>query len=206
MDVFEALARRRSVRRFDPTAVLDEQVVARLFETLRTVPTSYNLQHHRCIAVRDPALRAALAEAAHGQRQVADCSLVVVILGWLRAFDDVARTHPGLSPERQERLARNVRRFYGPDPQLQRDEALRSASFAAMTLMTAAAALGLDTCPMIGFDPERVRAICRVPEDYLVALLLCVGRAAEPPGERPHRLAVAELVRRDTWAGPPEGG
>lgn len=39
------------------------------------------------------------------------------------------------------------------NPQLQRDEAFRSASLAAMTLMFAAQGMGLSTGSVSGFDP-----------------------------------------------------
>ncbi|AHY09918.1 nitroreductase family protein [Serratia plymuthica] len=37
---------------------------------------------------------------------------------------------------------------------LQRDEVVRSASLAAMTLMLAAQGMGLGSCPMVGFNPQ----------------------------------------------------
>jgi nitroreductase len=76
-------------------------------------------------------------------------------------------------------------RGYADNPQMQRDEAIRSASLAAMTLMLAAQAMGLATGPMIGFDPDQVRAGFGLGADEIPALLVTVGRPA--PGNWPRK-------------------
>ena len=45
--------------------------------------------------------------------------------------------------------------FYADNPSLQRDEALRSIGIASQSIMLSAKAMGLDSCPMIGFDPKK---------------------------------------------------
>jgi len=51
--------------------------------------------------------------------------------------------------------------MYGSDPRLARDEAIRSGSLAAMTLMLAAGNRGYVSCP-IGFNPVQVMEIKRL--------------------------------------------
>jgi nitroreductase len=67
-----------------------------------------------------------------------------------------------------------------------REWALRQAAMAGQTFLISAAARGLDTCPMEGFDPWRVRRVLGVPRRYLVALVVTVGKAV--PHERPRRV------------------
>jgi len=71
----------------------------------------------------------------------------------------------------------------------QRDEAIRSAAMAAMTLMYAAQGKGLVSGAMIGFDSAAVSAECKLASDEIPVMLLAVGRPA--PGNWPRK------VRRD---------
>lgn len=74
---------------------------------------------------------------------------------------------------------------YGGDAQLQRDEAGRSASLAAMTLMLAAQGMGLVSGAMGGFDtPGVVQAFGLAPHE-LPVMLVSVGYPA--PGLMPNR-------------------
>src|SRR5262249_57448714 len=71
--------------------------------------------------------------------------------------------------------AKSAASSYGADEQFARDEAIRSASFAAMTLMIAAQAKGLATGPMIGFDPAGVKREFNIADRYVPEMLLTVG-------------------------------
>jgi len=80
-----------------------------------------------------------------------------------------------------------------------REWSLRQAAMAGQTLLLAAAARGLDTCPMEGFDPWRVRRELGIPRRYLVALVVTVGRAV--PHERPRRsrLPLRDLLHENRF-------
>jgi nitroreductase len=83
---------------------------------------------------------------------------------------------------------------YSVNEQFARDEAIRSASFAAMTLMIAAEAKGLVTGPMIGFDPAGVKREFNIPDRYLPVLLLTVGYPANGNWPRKPRLGVEDVL------------
>jgi len=61
----------------------------------------------------------------------------------------------------------------------QRDEAFRSASLAAMTLMLAAEDMGLATGPMSGFDTEAVSKAFNLTDKDIPVMLITAGYAAE---------------------------
>ena len=69
--------------------------------------------------------------------------------------------------------------------QLQRDEAFRSASLAAMTLIFAAQGMGLATGPMSGFDPGAVSEAFGLAADEVSVLLIATGYTA--PGNWPQK-------------------
>ncbi len=80
------------------------------------------------------------------------------------------------------------------NPAVQRDEAVRSTSLAAMTLMLAAQGLGLASCPMIGLDvPALAQAFELDPLD-VPALVVTVGRASEGHPAQKRRRPVEEVL------------
>ena len=81
---------------------------------------------------------------------------------------------------------------YGSDPRLARDEAIRSASLAAMTLMLAAGNRGYVSCP-IGFNPVRME-ILSISDHYVPVMMLAVGRPAAGNIARRPRLPVDQVV------------
>lgn len=203
MDVLEALARRRAIKGFDPEHALSDDELSRLLEPMRLAPTSFNLQHSRFVVVRDTATKEALCEAAFGQRQVAECSADIVITAKLGAYEDAERVWEGAPENVVAGMARMVADFYGGDETRQRDEAIRSGGIASMALMLVATSMGLDTCPMIGFDAAQVRSILGIPKDHVIVLMLCVGRSARPPHPRVGRLELRDIVRLERFDGDP---
>jgi hypothetical protein len=57
--------------------------------------------------------------------------------------------------------------------------ATRSTMLAAATLMIAAESLGVNSAPMEGFDPVKVKEAFGVPDDHTVCCLIALGFAAE---------------------------
>jgi nitroreductase len=73
----------------------------------------------------------------------------------------------------------------------------RSGIFAAQALLLAAAARGLDSCPMEGFSAKRVAKILRLPRDLVIPVVIALGRRSatariEPRWRRPYADAVVE--------------
>ncbi len=80
-------------------------------------------------------------------------------------------------------------------PTFQRDEAIRNASLSAMLFMLAAKQQGWDTCPMIGFDSDRVKEILNINDQYEIALMITLGKEKiESRKPRGYRKPVSEFV------------
>lgn len=201
MDVETAIRTRRSIRVFDPSHRIDDAQAAQLIELAALSPTAFNLQHWRFVVVRDPLVRFQLRQVAYGQAAVSDASLLIAICADVKAWDrDPDRCWSGADPDERDRMVAAIRRFYAPDPQLQRDEAMRSCGLAAQTLMLAATALGYGSCPMDGFDFAAVARILNLPPDHLVSMFVAIGRPLEPAGPRTGKIPAAEITERDRFA------
>ena len=46
--------------------------------------------------------------------------------------------------------------------------------------MLAAKAMGYDSCPMIGFDPQKVAELIKLPDDHVIGFMIAVGKATKP--------------------------
>ncbi|MDA0836952.1 MAG: nitroreductase family protein [Planctomycetota bacterium] len=188
MDYKEVIEQRRSIKSYDPDKTISEAELKELFEEVILSPSSFNLQHWLFIAVTDPGQKSRLKDAAFGQQQVESCSAAVVVCGKLDAYRDVSSDR--------------IQGFYEGKDQLIRDEAIRSASLAAMTLMYSAKNRGYDSGPMIGFNPEAVIELVKIPENYIPVMLVVIGPIQDKPGPRGLRKPVKEVVKLNSFDGP----
>lgn len=195
MHTLESIAQRRSVKKFDPNHQMTEQEIKTLMEHTILSPTSFNMQNWRFVVVKDQEIKEKLKAASWGQAQVADASIVVLLCGDLQAWAKEPERYWCNAPtEVQSQIVPMIGNFYQNNEQLQRDEAMRSCGIAGQTLMLAAKAMGYDTCPMIGFNPQQVAEIIKLPEDYVICFMVVVGKALEPARPRPGQLNLAEVM------------
>ena len=154
---------RRAVKSFDPTHQFTKQETEQLLDLAMQAPSSFNIQHWRLVNVTDKALRAKLREAAFDQAQVTEASLLFVVTVDIKAWEkDPARYWVNAPKEAQDILVPWINPFYSGNEQLQRDEAMRSAGIMLQTMMLSAKAMGYDSCPMVGFDFDKVAQLMRV--------------------------------------------
>ncbi|WP_107688184.1 nitroreductase family protein [Neisseria wadsworthii] len=107
---------------------------------------------------------------------------VIVISGKLTGYQDLneklqASVQTGIidNDTAQNWISAAYAAFHD-NPRAQRDEAIRSASLAAMTLMLAAQEQGWASCPMSGLDTEAVRQTAGLSENLLPVLLVAIGK------------------------------
>lgn len=198
MDTLEAIEKRRSVKHFDPGHRMSEKEIETLLRHAILSPTSFNIQNWRVVHVTDPGLRQKIREAAWNQAQVTEASLLFILCAdlkaWSRDPDRYWRTAP--DPVRTF-LVDSIRKFYSVSPQLERDEAMRSTGLMGQTIMLAAKAMGYDSCPMVGFDPDAVAKLIGLPEDHVISYMVVVGRALQEARPRGGQLALEEVVVKD---------
>ncbi len=198
-DVLDAIRARRSVKQYDPDHHLSASELRALLAAAALAPTAFNLHNKHFVAVTDPAVKRRLQEAANGQPQVRDASVTVVITGDLSAHLHPDRYLRDAAPEVREQLEAVAPSVYEGRPELLRDEALRSVGLAAMNLMLAANALGYDSCPMSGFDPDAVSRVLELDEDHPPMMLVAVGRGVQAPFPRLGLLRLDEVASIDRF-------
>lgn len=202
MNFIELAAARHSVRKYETGVTIDDAELTRIFDTVILSPSSYNVQHWQFVVVRDEARKRELSALSFGQPQVADAAAVVLVCGRLDAFEDAPRIYAELDQETREKSVGRILGAYTDAPVLQREEAIRSGSLAAMSLMYAAKALGWDSGPMIGFEADKVSAFLNLDAQTIPVMMIVVGKALN--GEQParaYRRPLSEVVKLETLDG-----
>ena len=195
MQTEEAIRQRRAVKHFDPNHEMRDEEVQTLLSLAMLSPTAFNLQHWRFVIVKDKALRAQIREAAWGQAQVTDASLLIVLCADLKAWEkEPARYYANVPKEVREFMLSAVDQYYRGKEQVQRDETMRSCGIAAQTLMLAAKSIGYDSCPMDGFDFEKVAQLINLPDDHVITMFVTVGKATKEAWPRGGQLVYDEVV------------
>ena len=193
------IERRVSTNRFDAGHALTDAEIEELTRLATRAPTAYNLQNWRFVAVRTPDAKARLRDLAYAQAKVSDAAVTFIVCGLLPDHAAIPeRLRPfvqaGYMPADTALGWQEGARAQYANPRTARDEAVRSASLGAATLIHAAEALGLASGPMVGFDAEGVVREFGLGPDEVPVMLVAVGRAA--PGNWPQkpRRPLAEIL------------
>lgn len=195
MHTFDAIRQRRAVKHFDPAHVISKEEFDQLLDLAMQAPSSFNIQHWRLVNVTDKDLRTKLRDAAFDQAQVTDASLLFVLTVDIKAWDkNPSRYWTNAPKEAQDILVPWINPFYAGKDELQRDEAMRSAGILLQTMMLSAKAMGYDSCPMVGFDFDKVAELISLPKDHAVAAMLVIGKGIKPAWPKPGFIAKSEML------------
>lgn len=153
---------RYAVKRFDQTQIVSDEAWTALEQSMVLAPSSYGLQPWRFIVITDNAIKSQLPAISWGQSQPKDCSHMVVFAS--------RRT---LDADYVDKYIHNIVEIRGVETsklhgyrsvmlssiEKQCDELLEwntnQVYIALGQLMTAAAMLGVDTCPMEGIEKDK---------------------------------------------------
>lgn len=170
MDVFEAMAKRRSIRQFHPDRPVDEATVRRILDAAVAAPSAGNGQNWRFVVVRDPAIKKRLAFEAGHQRFIDECPVVIVVCA------DLDGAEQG----------------YGERGRL--TYALQDTAAAIENMLLAITSLGLGSCWVGAFNESVAAEILGLPQGLRPVAMLPIGHPAEPAGRVPPRKAIDEVA------------
>ncbi len=201
MNTTEAVYKRRAVKHFDAAHTLTEKEERNLLEATIQAPTSFNIQHWRLVILREPQLRARIRkEYGNDQAQMTDASLLILFTADVKAWQKNPERYWVNAPQEVSDLLVNwMGPFHEGRDWLQRDEAQRSIGMALQTLMLVAQDMGYESCPMIGFDIEKVAEIINLPEDHIMGPMVAVGKGIKDTWPKPGQLPLDDIVFENTF-------
>ena len=154
---------RFATKQFDTSKPVSDTDIATIRHAIRMAPASSGLQAYVIYEIADPAVRAKLREASYGQAQVTDASHFFIFCGRSDLADRaelMMNTMSGGNPTAREALAPLENIVRGtisnfPTPEAAFAWTGRQAYIALGFGLAACAELGIDACPMEGFEPKK---------------------------------------------------
>lgn len=183
--LLDALQWRYATKVFDATKKISADIWVALEQSLVLTPTSYGLQPYQFLVVQDPAKRAALLPHSWGQKQVVDCSHFIVFTARTEMKEaDVSKLIARISSVRGV-PAESMTPYWnmmigdvvnGPRGKAAHEWAARQVYIALGNLMTSAAVLGVDACPMEGIVPVEYDKVLQLEgSGYKTVVALALG-------------------------------
>lgn len=181
---------RYAVKKFDAARKVSDADWQVLEESLILAPTSFGLQPYKFIVVTDEALKSELQPFAWNQPQVTSCSHLVVIATKKEVSEaDVDAYMKRIMEVREIGYTDDIKNLEGmikgfrknAETQGWMGQWTHKQSYIALGfLMQTAAIMGIDTCPMEGFNPSDFDRILGLDEEGYSAAVLCpVGYRAQ---------------------------
>lgn len=181
---------RYAVKKFDATKSIPAETWTALEESLVLTPSSYGMQPWKFVVITDPATKEKLVPFSWNQRQIADASHVVVFCIKKHLKVEEIDAHlanmaavRGVTVESLDRFRSMLVAdlIEGARSVKINEWAAHQVYIALGNFMTAAALLGVDTCPMEGFEPPKYDQALGLARRGLASTVVCVAgyRAAD---------------------------
>ena len=189
-ELLDSLNWRIATKKFDPARKIAPDIWKTLEEALVLSPSSFGLQPWKFVVVTDPAVRQKLRPVAWNQPQITDAShLVVFCVRKDLSAKDVEHYVQSIAKIRGvavDSLDSYKKMMQGSVESAAKGSYLnewssRQVYIALGTFLTSCAVLGVDACPMEGFQPEEFDKILGLPVQGLHAVVLATAgyRAAD---------------------------
>ncbi|MCM3771370.1 NAD(P)H-dependent oxidoreductase [Priestia aryabhattai] len=212
-EILKAYQFRHACKEFDTNKKISDEDFRFILETGRLSPSSVGLEPWKFVVIQDAALREKLKPVSGGaQGQLPTASHFVVIL---------ARGKEGLRHDSvhvikmmkdihhmPEEVVQNLSGFYKSfvETELEDNDRLifewasKQTYIALGNMMTAAAQIGIDSCPIEGFDKKQVTTILKNEgiiegNDFGVACMVAFGYRKENPKRPKTRQNLDEIVK-----------
>ena len=184
MDVIEAIATRRSIRRFSDKPV-DDNMLESLLDSVRMAPSWANMQCWRFIVVRDTVLKTKISELTYVESFMAPKGYKANP-SKLGVAEAPALIIACADPQQSGELW--GQQYYMAD-----------IGIAAQTLMLAAHSMGLGTVFVGVFEEEKLRLLLDIPAHVRIVGLFPIGYPKDSKKEGPPRKPLGEILFKEKW-------
>ena len=210
-EVFAAYQNRQSTRNYDPQRKISAEDFHFILELGRLSPSSVGSEPWRFLVIQNRELRDKLKPVAWGMANQLDAAshLLIILAHRTRAVDEPfmlegLKRRKVTEPEQINATLARYRQFVNEDMKLDSERALfdwtcKQCYIALANMMTGAAMIGIDSCPVEGFNYAKVNEILAGaglfdPQQWGVAVAATFGYRAGPI-ERKSRRDFRDVVR-----------
>jgi len=219
--ILEAFEFRHATKVFDPARKIPDAQFETILQAIRLSPSSFGAEPWQLLIVQDPAKREVLKPFTWGANgatngtagQLGTASHFGIFLAHtgatMKAGSDYLARHirevKGFSENIAQGFEGILAKFQEHDFKLETDRQItdwsaRQAYIALGNAMTVAAMLGIDSCPIEGFEIDKTEAALREHFDvdtsvYKPAVMVAFGYRAGPPMFPKTRRTMDQIVR-----------
>ena len=177
---------------------ISKEQLNRILEAIRLSPSSFNLQPWKIVIVKDKKLKEKLYHYSFNQKQIITCSVLLVLCANLN-IEEIINNYRSMSKEnyKGEKLEKRLEFLRNFLSSKTKEELLFYASnqvYIALTnALNSAKALGIDSCPMTGFDAKAYSKILNLDENLIPVVLVPLGYATTRPRKK-LRYSIDDIV------------
>jgi nitroreductase / dihydropteridine reductase len=189
MDYAEVVMQRYATKKFDGRMIDDAKVI-QLLDIIRYSPSAFNLQPWRIKVVTAARIKEKLLPATNNQPQVVTCSHLLVFCANPELEPLIGKVEDTLNQTDMPKdvIGQYIRLITGYVTKMTPDRKLAFAReqvhIALCNAVNGAKALGFDSCPMGGFDPNAYADMLFLPEPLVPTVLCAIGYAADAPQQK----------------------
>ena len=178
--LIDALKWRSAIKNFDSTKEVSQENIEQLIIAANLAATSGGLQPFKLIVIKNKELREKLTPASYGQSQIAQASHLLVF-AVLEEFDksivdeyvtrmaEVRNLELSSLNPLKEALSGSI---HGKDASNKTEWAARQVYISLGTVLSAAATMEIDMCPMEGFNPMQYQEILDLKSKNLLPVVI----------------------------------
>jgi len=187
----EAMQFRHACKNFIENKAIPNDLFQQVLEACRLSPSSFGMEHWRLLQIKNPELRQALRPACWNQPQITEASELLVILAKTQDVEpntdyvEHAFKRRNLDQAGTEAYLKLYNDYFKGQikPHLGSTYAWSSKQcyMALANMMTCAASLEIDSCPIEGFDKEQVESVLKIDTKIEeVAVVVAFGYRINP--------------------------
>jgi len=181
----EAMAFRHACKIFDETKKISDEEMNYILEAGRASPSSFGMEAWKFLVITNEELKARMRPLCWNQVQITSSSHLVVVLTGIESVKPSSGepqkrfARRPLSDEQKagyiELYSNHLKKTLSSDETIYQWTA-RQAYIAGANMMTAGAFIGIDSCPMEGFEKEKLEELLEIDsKKYQIAMLIPFG-------------------------------
>ncbi|QSZ40831.1 NAD(P)H-dependent oxidoreductase [Sulfurimonas aquatica] len=199
----KAMDFRHACKVFDENKKISDEEINFILEAGRKSPSSFGMEAWKFLVITNEELKAKLRPACWNQVQITSCSHLVIVLAGIESVkpesgevkkrfnrrempEDKLEFYLGLYASHMEQTLSSDENIYAWTS--------KQSYIAAGNMMTAAATLEIDSCPIEGFDKNQVEEILGLDRSkFQLSLVLPFGYRTDPQSSQ-QRLSQEEVI------------
>lgn len=199
---FEAMNNRHACKEFDSSKKIKESDLIDILEVGRLSPSSFGMEQWKFLVIQNQELKEKIRPACWNQVQITSCSDLVIILAKkddIKPNTDYVKELFSRRDYPQDKIDFYLKLYesYMQDKLESKDLFAWSRAqcyIASANMMTFASLIGIDSCPIEGFERSKLEEILELDIDkFQVALVLPFGYKLNPASEK-KRLSFERVV------------